>query len=93
MNSLTVCTVLSRCVVNVWHLVSQVDLSEAEGLEVGVGGPDGRSNGAHQQLLQVLAHEGPGLLQDLEDRGTEVSSCLMGCVEQQHREGWVNMTK
>ena len=59
------CTVLSRCGVNVWHLVPQVDLGEAEGLEVGVGGPDGRSDGAHQQLLQVLAHEGPGLLQDL----------------------------
>lgn len=31
------------------------------------GGPDGRSNGFHQQLLQILADEGPGLLDDLQE--------------------------
>lgn len=47
------------------HLVSYVDLGEAESLQVDAGGPDGRSNGLHQQLLQILADEGPSLLDDL----------------------------
>lgn len=50
------------------YLVSYVDLGEAESLQMGVGGADGRSDGFHQQLLQVLAYKGPGLLQDLQDR-------------------------
>lgn len=32
------------------------------------GGPDGRSDGFHQQLLQILADEGPGLLDDLQEK-------------------------
>lgn len=32
------------------------------------GGPDGRSDGFHQQLLQILADEGPGLLDDLQEQ-------------------------
>lgn len=50
------------------HLVSYVDLGEAEGLQVNAGGPDGRSDGFHQQLLQILADERPGLLDDLQEK-------------------------
>lgn len=32
------------------------------------GGSDGRSDGFHQQLLQILANKGPSLLQDLHER-------------------------
>lgn len=47
------------------NLVSDVDLGEAESLQVDAGGPDGRSDSLHQQLLQILADEGPSLLDDL----------------------------
>lgn len=50
------------------YLVSYVDLGEAESLQMNAGGTDGRSNGFHQQLLQILAYKGPSLLQDLHDR-------------------------
>lgn len=50
------------------YLVSYVDLGEAEGLQMNAGGPDGRSDGFHQQLLQILADEGPGLLDDLQEK-------------------------
>lgn len=50
------------------YLVSYIDLGEAEGLQVNAGGPDGGSDGFHQQLLQILADEGPGLLDDLQEQ-------------------------
>lgn len=55
------------------HLVSQVELGEAEGLQVNAGGPDGWSDGFYKQLLQILAHKGPCLLQDLQLRKTNHS--------------------
>lgn len=50
------------------YLVSYVDLGEAEGLQVNAGGSDGRSDGFHQHLLQILANERPGLLDDLQEK-------------------------
>lgn len=50
------------------YLVSYVDLGEAESLQMNAGRTDGRSDDFHQQLLQILADEGPSLLQDLYDR-------------------------
>lgn len=50
------------------HLVSDVDLGEAESLQMNAGGADGRSHGLHQQLLQILANKGPSLLDDLRDK-------------------------
>lgn len=47
------------------HLVSHVHLGEAKCLEMGARRSDGRGNGLHQQLLQVLAHKRPHLLQHL----------------------------
>lgn len=50
------------------HLVSHVHFCEAKCLEVGAWGPDGRSDGFHQQLLQVLANKWPHLLQHLRQK-------------------------
>lgn len=50
------------------HLVSHVHFGEGKCLEVGAGGPDGRGDGFHQQLLQVLAHKWPHLLQNLPEK-------------------------
>lgn len=50
-----------------WHLVTQVNFGEAKCLKVCVGGSDRGSNRLHQKLLQILAHKGPGLLQDLQN--------------------------
>lgn len=50
------------------HLVSDVDLGEAESLQMNAGGANGRSHGLHQQLLQILAKKGPSLLDDLHDK-------------------------
>lgn len=49
------------------HLVSHVHFREAKCLEVGARGSDGRSDGFHQQLLQVLANKWPHLLQHLKE--------------------------
>ena len=62
----TLCVFLCARLISVAsNLVSKVHLGEAKGLQVGAGVPDGRSNGLYQQLLQILAHKGPYLLQHL----------------------------
>lgn len=61
------------------YLVPQVDLGEAESLQVNARSPDGRSHRLQENLLQVLTHEGPGLLQDLQAQGDQGHQ-LMYCV-------------
>ena len=60
------------------YLLAHVHFGEGEGLEVGAGGTDGRGDALHQQLLHVLAEEGPGLCQDLRG-GTQPVGGMQGC--------------
>lgn len=63
------------------HLVSDVDLGEAESLQMNAGGADGRSRGLHQQLLQILANKGPSLLDDLCDKTRGYYICPQVCIQ------------
>jgi hypothetical protein len=50
------------------YLVPQVDLGEAESLQMNARSTDCRSHCFQEHLLQILAHERPSLLQNLQER-------------------------